>query len=247
MKQKMENDQILLSEIQSALEKKEFIFLRSAPVQYAYRQDHRSGIPGQMEASLTWLISPGKFIPLLEQNGFITYLDIYIWEMVCRQLNIWGKAGKKLIPISVNMSRMDIYAIDVVEKFKELVGKYEIDPKYLEIEITESAYAEDDDKMQRVLEDLRRAGFPVFMDDFGSGYSSLNMLKDVNVDVIKIDTKFLDMNENSQSRGMGILETIVRMARVMQMKIIAEGVETKDQVDFFKKYRLYLRAGILLL
>uniref|UniRef100_UPI0006D03619 EAL domain-containing protein n=1 Tax=Clostridium sp. NkU-1 TaxID=1095009 RepID=UPI0006D03619 len=142
---------------------------------------------------------------------------------------------------------MDIYAIDVVEKFKELVSRYEIDPRYLEIEITESAYAEDDDKMQRVLEDLRRAGFPVFMDDFGSGYSSLNMLKDVNVDVIKIDTKFLDMNENSQSRGMGILETIVRMARVMQMKIIAEGVERKDQVDFFKKYRLYLRAGILLL
>ena len=234
MKQKMENDQILLSEIQSALEKKEFIF---------YVQPQCNMLTGKiigLESLVRWrhplrgLISPGEFIPLLEQNGFITYLDIYIWEMVCRQLNSWGKAGKKLIPISVNMSRMDIYAIDVVEKFKELVDRYEIDPRYLEIEITESAYAEDDDKMQRVLEDLRRAGFPVFMDDFGSGYSSLNMLKDVNVDVIKIDTKFLDMNENSQSRGMGILETIVRMARVMQMKIIAEGVETKDQVDFLR-------------
>jgi PAS domain S-box-containing protein len=234
MKQKMENDQILLSEIQSALEKKEFIF---------YVQPQCNMLTGKiigLESLVRWrhplrgLISPGEFIPLLEQNGFITYLDIYIWEMVCRQLNSWGKAGKKLIPISINMSRMDIYAIDVVEKFKELVDRYEIDPRYLEIEITESAYAEDDDKMQRVLEDLRKAGFPVFMDDFGSGYSSLNMLKDVNVDVIKIDTKFLDMNENSQSRGMGILETIVRMARVMQMKIIAEGVETKDQVDFLR-------------
>ncbi len=234
MKQKMEKDQILLSEIQSALEKREFIF---------YVQPQCNMLTGKiigLESLVRWrhplrgLISPVEFIPLLEQNGFITYLDIYIWEMVCRQLNSWSKAGKRLIPISINMSRMDIYAIDVVEKFKELVSKYEIDPRYLEIEITESAYAEDDDKMQRVLEDLRRAGFPVFMDDFGSGYSSLNMLKDVNVDVIKIDTKFLDMNENSQSRGMGILETIVRMARVMQMKIIAEGVETKDQVDFLR-------------
>jgi len=186
MKQKMENDQILLSEIQSALEKREFIF---------YVQPQCNMLTGKiigLESLVRWrhplrgLISPGEFIPLLEQNGFITYLDIYIWEMVCRQLNSWAKAGKKLIPISINMSRMDIYAIDVVEKFKELVDRYEIDPRYLEIEITESAYAEDDDKMQRVLEDLRRAGFPVFMDDFGSGYSSLNMLKDVNVDVIML-------------------------------------------------------------
>ena len=234
MKQKMEKDQLLLSEIQRALEKREFIF---------YLQPQCNMLTGKiigLETLVRWqhplrgLISPGEFIPLLEQNGFITYLDIYIWEMVCRQLNAWIREGKRLVPISVNMSRMDIYAIDVVEKFKELVSRYEIDPRYLEIEITESAYAEDDDKIRRVLEDLRKAGFPVFMDDFGSGYSSLNMLKDVNVDVIKIDTKFLDMNENSQSRGMGILETIVRMARVMQMKIIAEGVEKKEQVDFLR-------------
>ena len=234
MKRKMEKDQLLLSEIQRALEKREFIF---------YVQPQCNMLTGKiigLESLVRWqhpvrgLISPGEFIPLLEQNGFITYLDIYVWELVCKQLSAWNKGGKKLIPFSVNMSRMDIYAIDVVEKFKELVDKYEIDPKYLEIEITESAYAEDDDKIRRVLEDLRKAGFPVFMDDFGSGYSSLNMLKDVNVDVIKIDTKFLDMNENSQSRGMGILETIVRMARVMQMKIIAEGVERKEQVDFLR-------------
>lgn len=234
MKQKLEKNQLLLSEIQNALEKREFI---------CYLQPQCNMLTGKivgMESLVRWqhpvrgLIPPIEFIPLLEQNGFITYLDIYIWEVVCQLLNRWSKEGKRLVPISVNMSRMDIYAIDVVEKFKELVDRYEIDPRYLEVEITESAYAEDDHKIQRVLEELRRSGFPVFMDDFGSGYSSLNMLKDVNVDVIKIDTKFLDMNENSQSRGMGILETIVRMARVMQMKIIAEGVERKDQVDFLR-------------
>ena len=232
MKRKMESDQVLLSEIQRALDKKEFIF---------YAQPQCNMLTGKiigLESLVRWqhpergLISPGEFIPLLERNGFITYLDVYIWEMVCNQLSIWKKSGRRPIPISVNMSRMDIYAIDVVEKFKELISRYEIDPKYLEIEITESAYAEDYDLIRKVVEDLRRAGFPVFMDDFGSGYSSLNMLKDVNVDVIKIDTKFLDMNENSKSRGMGILETIVRMARVMQLKVIAEGVEEKEQVDF---------------
>ncbi len=232
MKHKMESDQVLLSEIQRALEKKEFIF---------YAQPQCNMLTGRiigLESLVRWqhpqkgIISPGEFIPLLEQNGFITYLDVYVWELVCRQLNTWIKAGRRPIPISVNMSRMDIYAIDVVEKFKQLVSRYEIDPKYLEIEITESAYAEDYDLIRKVVEDLRRAGFPVFMDDFGSGYSSLNMLKDVNVDVIKIDTKFLDMNENSKGRGMGILETIVRMARVMQLKVIAEGVEEKEQVDF---------------
>ncbi len=232
MKRKMENDQVLLSEIQRALEKKEFIF---------YVQPQCNMLTGKiigLESLVRWqhpirgLVSPGEFIPLLEGNGFITYLDLYIWELVCRQLSSWIKSGRRPVPISVNMSRMDIYAIDVAAKFKELADRYRIDPKFLEIEITESAYAEDYDLIRKVVEDLRRAGFPVYMDDFGSGYSSLNMLKDVNVDVIKIDTKFLDMNDNSRSRGMGILETIVRMARVMQLKIIAEGVEEKEQVDF---------------
>lgn len=232
MKQKMENDQVLLSEIQRALENQEFIF---------YAQPQCNMLTGKiigMESLVRWkhpvrgIISPGEFIPLLERNGFITYLDIYIWEMVCRQLNSWIKAGCHPVPISVNMSRMDIYGINVVDKFKELVEQYDIDPKYLEIEITESAYAEDYELIRKVVEDLRKAGFPVFMDDFGSGYSSLNMLRDVNVDVIKIDTKFLDMNENSMKRGMGILETIVRMARVMQFKVVAEGIEEKEQADF---------------
>lgn len=234
MKQKMENDQVLLSEIQRALDKKEFIF---------YVQPQCNMVTGKiigLESLVRWqhpvrgIVTPGEFIPFLERNGFITYLDIYVWELVCRRLSCWIKMGRRPIPVSVNMSRMDIYAIDVVEKFKELVDRYEIDPKFLEIEITESAYAEDYELIRKVVEDLRRAGFPVFMDDFGSAYSSLNMLKDVNVDVIKIDTKFLDMNENSRSRGRGILETIVRMAKVMQLKVIAEGVEEKEQADFLK-------------
>lgn len=232
MKLKMENDQVLLADIQRALSQHEFIF---------YVQPQCNMLTGKiigMESLVRWqhpergLVSPEEFIPILERTGFITYLDMYIWEMVCEYLFNWIKSGHRPVPISVNMSRMDIYAIDVVEKFKNLILQYHIDSKYLEIEITESAYAKDNELIRKVIEDLRKAGFSVFMDDFGSGYSSLNMLKDVNMDVIKIDTKFLDLNENSKSRGMDILETIIRLAKVMQLKIIAEGVEKKEQADF---------------
>lgn len=234
MKQRMEDDQVLLSEIQRALDNREFVF---------YVQPQCNILTGRiigMESLVRWehpvrgLVSPGEFIPLLEKNGFITNLDLYIWDMVCQYLQKWQQSGHKPVPVSVNMSRMDIYAIDVVSEFKDLIKKYNIDPGLLEIEITESAYAEDDSMIRKVVEELRKAGFPVLMDDFGSGYSSLNMLKDVNVDVIKIDTKFLDMSENSRSRGMGILETVVRMAKIMQMKVIAEGVEEKEQADFLR-------------
>lgn len=234
MKKRLEEDQVLLSEIQRGLENREFVF---------YTQPQCNILTGRiigMESLVRWehpvrgLVSPGEFIPLLEKNGFITNLDLYLWDIVCQTLRRWIDEGRRPIPISVNMSRMDIYAIDVVREFENLVARYELDPKLLEIEITESAYAEDDSLIRKVVEDLRKAGFPVLMDDFGSGYSSLNMLKDVNVDVIKIDTKFLDMSENSRSRGMGILETIVRMAKIMQLKVIAEGVEEKGQVDFLR-------------
>ena len=126
---------------------------------------------------------------------------------------------------------MDIYTIDVVECFCNLVTKYNLDPSLLEIEITESAYAEQYDIFTGVIENLRSAGFLVFMDDFGSGYSSLNMLNDVKVDVLKIDMKFLKMYEQSPGRGTGILETIINMARFMELRMIAEGVETREQAE----------------
>lgn len=234
MKKKMEDDQVLLSEVQRALDNREFIF---------YAQPQCNMLTGKiigLESLVRWnhpvrgIVQPGEFIPLLESNGFITNLDLYVWDMVCGRLHDWIAAGHKPIPIAVNVSRIDIYSMNVTNTFAELTSRYGIDPALLAIEITESAYAEDYNLIRQVVIDLRNAGFTVFMDDFGSGYSSLNMLKDVNVDVIKIDTKFLDMNEYSQNRGMGILETIVRMARLTQLRVIAEGVEKKEQVDFLR-------------
>ncbi|MFR1641026.1 MAG: EAL domain-containing protein, partial [Eggerthellaceae bacterium] len=174
---------------------------------------------------------PGAFIPVLEHAGFIANLDLYVWEEACRRIRSWIDRGGRPIPVSVNISRADLYAIDVVDTIEGLVERYGIERELLELEITESAYAEDR-RMSKAVNRLKDLGFTILMDDFGSGYSSLNMLKDINVDVIKIDMNFLNRQENVQ-RGESILEAIVSMARLMDLRIIAEG-ETKEQVDFLQ-------------
>ena len=146
----------------------------------------------------------------------------------------WIDRGHRAVPISVNVSRMDIYAMDVADVFRKLVETYSLDPRLLEVEITESAYVEEFEAITGVVESLREAGFTVLMDDFGSGYSSLNMLKDVNVDVLKIDMKFLDMDGDTAGKGVEILEAVTRLANIMGLRMIAEGIETKEQIDFLK-------------
>lgn len=232
MKEKMEEDHHLLSEVQRALENHEFTF---------YAQPKCNMGTGRIvgfESLVRWihpergLIPPGKFLPLLESSGLITRLDLYIWEEVCSSLRRWLDQGRRAVPISVNVSRIDVYAVDVPAVFKRLMKTYDLDPSLVEIEITESAYTEESQAMTGVVENLRSAGFTVLMDDFGSGYSSLNMLRDVNVDVLKIDMRFLAMDIGSQGKGISILEAITRMANIMGMRMIAEGVETREQVDF---------------
>ena len=231
MKRKMEENHMLLSEVQRALERDEFTFYAQPKCNMA------TGKIVGLESLVRWnhpergLIGPGDFIPLLEENGFVSNLDRYIWDKVCFHLKRWIDSGHRPIPISVNVSRMDVYTLDVVKELKELTDRYGLDARLLEVEITESAYAEDTTAVTAVVEGLRTAGFTVLMDDFGSGYSSLNMLKDVNVDVLKIDMKFLDMDEQSVGKGVGILEAITRMANIVGIRMIAEGVESKEQME----------------
>ncbi|MCD2493623.1 EAL domain-containing protein [Lacrimispora sp. NSJ-141] len=243
MKRRLEEDQLLLSEVQKALENQEFVL---------YVQPRCNMITGKivgLESLVRWEhpekgnIMPGTFIPLLEQNGFITNLDLYAWELVCRKVSSWIKEGFRPVPVSVNVSRIDIYAVDVVKVFKELIKKFELDSRLIEIEITESAYVQDYEVIKEVVERLRVNGFTVLMDDFGSGYSSLNMLKDVNVDILKLDMKFLDMEEESRSRGMDILEAIVKLANLMKLRLIAEGIETKEQKDFLMDIGCFYAQG----
>lgn len=243
MMHKIEDEHILLTEVQQALQNREFIF-------YAQPKCHMAtGKIIGLESLIRWnhpekgVLSPNTFVPVLEQYGLITDLDLYSWEMVCQRLSRWITSGHRAVPISVNVSRVDIYSLDVVDTFQKLIAKYRLDPGLVEVEITESAYAENAAKIKEVVDGFRKAGFTVLMDDFGSGYSSLNMLKDVNVDVLKIDMAFLEMNAETAGKGMGILEAITSMARLIDLKLIAEGVETKEQVDFLTEMGCHYAQG----
>ena len=232
MSEEMEDEAKTLLEVRQALENGEFV------LHWQPQCSTRTGRIVGLEALVRWnhpergLVMPGAFIPILERTGFIANLDRYVWEEACRHIRSWLDRGGTPLPVSVNISRADLYAIDVVDTIEGLVSRYGIERRLLELEITESAYAEDE-RMAQAVNELKELGFTILMDDFGSGYSSLNMLKDITVDVIKIDMNFLNRQRNIQ-RGEGILETIVSMARLMDLRIIAEGAETAEQVEFLK-------------
>ncbi len=188
------------------------------------------------EALVRWnhpewgFMSPGEFIPLFEKNGFIPRLDRYVWEKVCKQLRDWQEGGYPLVPVSVNVSRADVYQGELVDTFLELTQKYGVDPAYLHLEITESAYAENPGQIITTVEELRKQGFIMEMDDFGSGYSSLNMLSQMTLDILKLDMKFIQ-SELSKPAEQSILNDVVTMAHRMYLSVVAEGVEAREQVE----------------
>lgn len=235
MMKQIEKNQLLLSEIQNGIQNNEFVF---------YLQPQCNLEDGRilgMESLVRWahpkrgIVSPGEFIPILEEHGLITNLDVCVWDQVCKWQRKVMDRGINPLPISVNVSRMDIYAMDIVKHFEDLIESYQLSSDLLEIEITESAYAGDTELIKDVVDRLREAGFKVLMDDFGSGYSSLNMVRDVNVNVLKFDMRFLNISKVQLSKGLGILDAIIRMARVLGLSIIAEGVETEDQIAFLRE------------
>jgi len=140
--------------------------------------------------------------------------------------------GSPLIPVSVNISPVDIFTMDVPAFFEELISRYQIPKEAIKVEITESAYSEGEEKVRSTVQEFRDLGFVVLMDDFGSGFSSLNMLRELNVDIIKLDAYFLRMNKTNERKGMHIIESVINMAKTMAMPVIVEGVETKEQCDY---------------
>ncbi len=178
------------------------------------------------------MVPPARFVPILEKYGMVTNLDKYVWEEVCRWLRRWIDAGRTPVPVSVNVSRIDVFSIDVPAHFRQLLEKYSLPARLIKIEITESSYVEDTAAVRDTVRRLQEQGFLVLMDDFGSGYSSLNMLSSVNVDIIKLDAQFLNISEAEARRGLSILESIVSMAKTMTIPVIVEGVETQEQINF---------------
>ncbi|MGN0632758.1 MAG: EAL domain-containing protein [Oscillospiraceae bacterium] len=186
------------------------------------------------EALVRWIhpewgfMPPGEFVPLFEKNGFVRRLDEYVWNSVCKKLGEWKDKGYSLVPVSVNVSRADIYQSDIVKTFCCMIEKYGIDPSYLHLEITESAYTENPEQIIRTVEELRSKGFIIEMDDFGSGYSSLNMLGQMSLDILKLDMKFI-RNEMLKPFEQSLLHDIINMAHRLHLEVVAEGVETEEQ------------------
>ena len=203
------------------------------------------------EALVRWIhpqwgfLSPGEFIPLFEKNGFITKLDQFVWDKVGATLRSWLDKGYPEIPVSVNVSRADIGQSDLPEILLGILRKYNLEPRMLHLEITESAYTESPDQIITVVDQLRTLGFVIEMDDFGSGYSSLNMLNQMKLDVLKLDMQFV-RNETAKPVDQGILRFIVGLARWMNLEVVAEGVETREQLSRLRELGCDYAQGYLL-
>ncbi|MBP5553059.1 MAG: EAL domain-containing protein [Spirochaetales bacterium] len=176
---------------------------------------------------------PSAFIQTFEKNGFIYEMDRHIWDQACMHLSRWKQSDYPIGCLSVNVSRLDLYHDDMADYLKGLFDKYGLERDSIHLEITETAFSENPEQLIRVLEMLRTEGFIIEMDDFGSGYSSLCLLKDMPVEVLKMDSGFLSATDRSHRSG-SIITSIIQMAHAIDMHVIAEGVETKSQADFLK-------------
>jgi len=168
-----------------------------------------------------------------------------MWEAACKQLRKWTDEGRREVYISVNISPKDFYFVDVYQTFVGLLDKYRIEPRQLKLEITESAVMRDFETQKELINKLRRLGFVVEMDDFGSAYSSLNMLKDIDVDVIKLDMGFLQQSVNSE-KGKSILRMVVGLSKQLGIPVISEGVETREQLQFLQELGCEMFQGFYL-
>ncbi|MBQ9437268.1 MAG: EAL domain-containing protein, partial [Lachnospiraceae bacterium] len=233
MGEQMIREQEIVQDMKRALDDQEFI------VYFQPKYDAEKKLPFGAEALVRWkhrdvgMISPGVFVPIFERNGFIGELDYYIWDHVCAAIRRWLDMGLDPAPISVNMSRADLSDPNLTANLTGLIKKYDLPPTMLYLELTESAYMDNPELMDQTLRSLHEAGFIILMDDFGSGYSSLNTLKDISVDILKIDMKFLS-KDAYDVKSNKIINAVVQMAHSLYMPVIVEGVETEDQYEFLK-------------
>ena len=227
--QHQREDKLLLMNVKEGLANDEFVF-------YVQPQVHeKSGKIIGGEALVRWirdeqLIPPGKFIPVLEKTGYIYTVDTYVWESVAKWQRSLIDRGIKPVPISVNVSKVDFYFDDIAEHFIKLAEKYDLEPKLIGIEITESAFTDNIDTIVEAVKKLHDAGFHILMDDFGSGSSSLSMLHTMNLDVLKTDVQFMS-KDNRDNRAISIVESVISMAHLIGMSVVTEGVETEEQKE----------------
>ena len=222
----------LIKSFPDALEKEEFL---------VYYQPKINAVTSEMqgaEALVRWkskkeLISPGRFIPLFEKNGLICQLDFYMLEHVCSDLRKWLDENLDPVCISVNFSKLHFRNESLADEIERVVDKYNVPHKYIEIEITESAYEKTKDKLKVILKALNDKGFSTSIDDFGAGYSSLNLLSQLDFQVLTLDKAFLDSGIEEE-KVQNVVDSVISMAKKLNMKVVAEGVEKKEELDLLK-------------
>ena len=237
--QRIMQEQEIEKDMEQALEEKQFYIV----VQPKYNPNTGKIVGG--ESLVRWqhpvkgVISPGIFINVFEKNGFIVQLDYFVWEETCKLLSERKRAGKDNVPISINVSRAHFYGSELINKLQELVQKYNLHTEDLELEITESLCGESPEIIYDKIRTLQEKGFKIAMDDFGSGYSSLNMLKEMPLDILKMDLRFL---EGDEKKGRHILKALIKMAHTLELKVVVEGVELLSQVEFLRQFECSLQG-----
>lgn len=233
-RQQMLKEQEIENDMETALKERQFYIV----VQPKYHPQTGEIVGG--ETLVRWqhpekgIISPGTFIKVFEKDGFIIQLDYFVWEETCRLQRFLKDKGVHTVPISINVSRAHFYSIDLIAKLLGLIKKYNLSPEDIELEITESICGDSSEDIYETIRKLQNEGFKIAMDDFGSGYSSLNMLKEMPLDILKMDLKFLDGDQNKSRQ---ILKALIELAETMELKVVVEGVEILSQVEFLKQFK----------
>lgn len=228
-------DQRLLNDLRRAVEERELT------VYYQPKYNVQCDPPrlSSAEALIRWnhpelgMVPPGRFIPLFEGNGQISAVDGFVWNEAARQIVQWRKKYNFTLPVSVNLSRVDVFDSSLEERLEGLVEHYGLDHKALKLEVTESAYTDNSEQMIELINCLRARGFEIEMDDFGSGYSSLNMLSYMPIDVLKMDMQFV-RNITQSEKDFRLVQVVLDIARYLKVPVVAEGVETREQLDMLK-------------
>lgn len=242
VRNKLSEESMILDDIKTALVKNQF---------EVYYQPKFSLVNGEMvgsEALIRWnhpthkFISPAVFIPIAEKSQLILKIGRFVFERVCIDLSEWKKQGKKIVPVSVNLSRVELYQPDIVKFINNTIKMYNINSDLIELEITETVAMNELNILKNVLNELRKYGFSISMDDFGTGYSSISCLRDMPIDILKLDKSFLDGIENDE-RSRNIAKSIVSLAKSLDLIVIIEGVENKEQAELMKQFGCDLVQG----
>lgn len=234
MRQKTIEDKKLENDMDHALKNDEFKVYLQPQVDLNTKRIVSAEVLVRWVHSERGMIPSGKFIPLFEKNGFIRKLDMYVWEESIKALARWRDTGRIMVPLSINLSRVDIQDMGIVTFLKNLLDKYQISTKWIKAELTESICLENDTIIVEKMNELKKYGFTIAIDDFGSGYSSLHLLKKMPADIMKIDKSFLDYDENMNENDEIVIRDVVELGKHLKMQIVVEGVETLEQSDFLQ-------------